>query len=133
LRQARCLLLGGLALGGRRLLCDDPRSLAVGGFPFSHMLGRTPAPAAARFPLNRLAPGSFLSSSSGAFCLDPAAMLLRVLLEELSKPFRDGLIRRRSGHSQPGVSPCLLLKSYQVSFTREGVSAAHFSGRRGRG
>jgi hypothetical protein len=140
-----CLLLGllfdsfafgSLALSNRLLLRNGSRSLTLGGsLPFSSPTtpGSTSAPTATCFPLGRLTPSSFFGSSSGVFCLDPAAMLLRVRLEELSKPFRDGLIRRRSGHSQPSVSPCLLLKSYQVSFTREGVSAAYFSGRRGRG
>src|SRR5262249_5072530 len=80
------LTLSGLTLSG--LTLSD-------GLPFSSptTLGGTSAPTAACFPLGRLTLGSFLGGNSGVFYLDPAAVCLPVLLEELSPPLRGGLIR----------------------------------------
>src|SRR5262249_37800279 len=101
-------------LGGCLLLCDDRRGLAFGGFPLSRTLGCSAAPPTARFPLDRCALGSFLGSSSGDFCLDPAAMLLRVLLEALRPSLRGGLIRWRNDSLKASVSRRALLKRFPL-------------------
>jgi hypothetical protein len=87
-----CPLLDSLALGGRLLLRNDPRSLAVSSLPLGRPLGGSAAPPTARSPLGRLPLGSFHGGGSGVLCLDRATILLRQSLKALSPPLRSGLI-----------------------------------------
>jgi hypothetical protein len=128
LRRALCLLLGSLALGGPTL--GD-------GLTFSNptTLGRTPAPTTARFPLSRRTLGSFLSSDSGVFRLDPAAVLLRALLKELllplSPPLRGGLICWRKDKLTSNVPRRDPLER-GIFLIREWARVAYLRKRRGR-